>query len=516
MKPFTIACCQIESHGIDDAEANLAGMLRALDQAAAAGAQLVLLPECSYPAYYLGGSDPYARPGVRPFAEVSAMLGAKAKEHGFWLAAGLAVPHDDGSVTNSGVVFGLDGEQRGRYDKSFLWHFDNNWFTPGREFPVWDTGFCRFGVLICADGRQPEISRMLSLNGAEVICDLTAWVSWATAPEALSNPQCEYMMPVRAFENGAWVAAADKWGAEAGSIVYAGRSTVIDPLGVTRVCAPSTGDAVVTYRLEPVEAAPIQRRPALYRTLVAPAESLPAAAREHEPIVPAASAARVAVVPGGEAWDAGRAARRFATLRAQACDIAVFACEPGMEGWEVSLPVIEAAVREHGGAAVVAVATNACHWRQSAAIVTPGKTHDHQATHGRGLELGESPAPVIATPAGNLGVLVGDEALVPEVARCLALQGADILAWTGFEHGAMTERIARTRADENKVAVAAAFPGGGFVAGPDGGLLTAVPEGLDVAMTASINLAATRLKDRAPGTNVVRGRTPELYGPLVR
>jgi hypothetical protein len=35
-------------------------------------------------------------------------------------------------------------------------------------------------------------------------------------------------------------------------------------------------------------------------------------------------------------------------------------------------------------------------------------------------------------------------------------------------------------------------------------------------MTATISLAATRFKDRAPGTNVVRDRMPEAYGPLVR
>ncbi|NUQ55608.1 MAG: hypothetical protein HUU14_06975, partial [Dehalococcoidia bacterium] len=33
-------------------------------------------------------------------------------------------------------------------------------------FPVFDAGFCRFGALICADGRQPEIARSLAVNGA--------------------------------------------------------------------------------------------------------------------------------------------------------------------------------------------------------------------------------------------------------------------------------------------------------------------------------------------------------------
>ena len=261
VEPFTVACCQVRAHALEDAEENLQGLLRALDEAGEAGAQLVALPECAYPAYYVRDSDPYARPGVRPFAEVTALFAEKARRYGYWLAAGMAVPHEDGSLTNSGVVFDPSGEMVGRYDKGFLWHFDNFWFRRGDAFPVFDAGFARFGVLICADGRQPEIARSLAVNGAEVILDLTAWVSWASSVEQLSTTQCEYLMPARAFENGAWVAAADKWGPEGNTLIYAGRSCVIDPQGKTRVAAPSTGDQVVTYTIDPADGAGDHRSP---------------------------------------------------------------------------------------------------------------------------------------------------------------------------------------------------------------------------------------------------------------
>ncbi|MGD9933064.1 MAG: nitrilase-related carbon-nitrogen hydrolase [Dehalococcoidia bacterium] len=516
MKPFRIACCQVRAHDLEDAEENLANLLRSLDEAGEAGAQLVLLPECSYPAYYVRDNDPYARPGVRPYVEVTALFAEKARRYGYWLAAGMAVPGDDGTLTNSGVVFSPAGDLAGRYDKSFLWHFDNNWFTPGQSFPVWDAGFVRFGILICADSRQPEIARMLHVNGAELICDLTAWVSWARTPAELSTTQCEYLMPVRARENGTWIAAADKWGVEDGSIVYAGRSTVIDPSGAIRACAPSEGDTVVLYDIEPMTVEPVTRRPRMYRRLLDPVETLPAVKLECEPLMPAQAAERVAVVPGGELWDPARAARRFAALRSQGAGVVVFGGEPGNEGWELSLTELEAAVREHGGVAVAGVLTNACHWRQSAAIVTARRTFDHVATHGRGLEVGDAPPSVVPTPAGNLGVLVGDEGLVPEVARCLALEGADLLAWVSFESNPMTERFARTRSDENKVYTAAAWPGGGLVANPDGAVITAIPAGLDVAMTATTNLALSRAKERAPGTHVIRNRFPSAYGALCR
>ncbi len=75
---------------------------------------------------------------------------------------------------------------------------------------------------------------------------------------------------------------------------------------------------------------------------------------------------------------------------------------------------------------------------------------------------------------------------------------------------------ARTRGDENGVYVAAAWPGGGAVAAPSGALVTQVPEGAKVAMAAQVNRTFTRMKDRAPGTNVMLDRHPELYGGLTR
>lgn len=516
MKPFTVGLCQVRAFDIEDAEANLENLLAALDEAGRAGAQLVGLPECAYPAYYLRDARPYKRPGVRPFAEVVALFGAKAKRHGYWLAAGMAVPHDDGRLTNSAVIFGPDGAVKGRYDKSFLWHFDNYWFARGREFPVWDTGFCRFGVLICADGRQPEVARSLAVNGAEVILDLTAWVSWGRTVPQLTTTQCEYLMPVRAFENGVWVAAADKWGPEDGTIIYAGRSCVIDPEGTVRVCAPSDRDAVVTFAVEPAAVERMARRPSLYGRLTQPTKSLPITRLLGEPLVPANENRRVAVVPGDGAFDAAKLVARFEALRRQETDLVVVAGARAADGWQRDLPGIEAAVCDLGGALAFGIRTDGTEAPRWAVLVTPGGTCQHQATHGRGIATGELPAAVVATPAGNVALLCGEEGFVPEVARCLALEGAEILAWPMFEAHPMAERVARCRSDENRVYTAAAWPDGGVITAPTGNAITAVPAGTGVAMAAQVNRAMARWKDMAPGTNAIRDRLPDAYGALVR
>lgn len=516
MQPFRIALCQVRAHDIEQPERNLENILRALDAAGEAGAQLVALPECSYPAYYLKDADPYARPGVRGFDEVLGLFAARAKRFGYWLAAGMAVPHPSGRVTNSAVVLAPDGQVRGQYDKSFLWHFDSNWFERGCAFPAWDAGFARFGALICADGRQPEIARSLALNGAEVILDLTAWVSSGRETSQLSNTQTEYFMPVRALENGVWVAAADKWGTEAGSIVYAGRSLVIDPAGVTRVRAPSDQETVVVYDLEPMASELVPRRPALYRSLVEPVDKQPIVEVLAEPLVPALENRRVAVVPSNGSFDARATAARFRELRAQDADLVVFGGADGPEGWQVELPALEAAVREAGGAMVVGVATTGCSAHQSAVLITPASTTEHTATHGRGIQLGETPSLVVPTSAGNVALMCGEEGFVPEVARGLMLAGADIVAWPVFREHPMLDAIARTRADENRVFVAAAWEDAAMVVAPTGAPLAVAPRGSGVAMTATVNKALSRMKEMAPGTNVVLNRLPDAYGALVR
>ena len=512
METTRVALCQVPARGLEDASLALEDILAALDQAGEAGAQLVALPECSYPAYYVGGRDPYAFPGVRPFDEVTAMLAGRARRYGYWLAAGLARPRAGGRLSNSGVVFGPDGVVRGAYDKSFLWHFDRRWFDPGSAFPVWDAGFARFGVLICADGRQPEIARSLAVNGAEIILDLTAWVSWGARMQDLSTTQCEYLMPVRAFENGVWVAAADKFGSEADTIVYAGRSCVIDPAGAVRVCAPSDRDAVVVYDMEPVEARPVPRRPSLYGTLTAPTASLPVVAALDEPLIPSHESRRVAVVPSGGTWDPVAASDMFRRLRAQDADLVVFGGAPAESGWEAGLAPLEQLVRAAGGVAVAGISEGG---EQAVVVLSAAQTIVHKSSHGYGSPAGETLPPVLHTPAGRIGVLCGEEGFVPEVARILMLNGADIVAWPSFAAHPMLQAVARTRSDEDGVYTACAWPGGALVIAPGGAPITVSPEGSGIAMAAQVNTAHARWKDRAPGTNVVADRQPEAYRGLV-
>ena len=79
------------------------------------------------------------------------------------------------------------------------------------------------GLLICYDMRFPEISRILTVNGASILASPSAWVAGFMKQE-----HWEIMVKARAIENGVYVIAPNQVGN-----IYCGHSMVIDPFGST-------------------------------------------------------------------------------------------------------------------------------------------------------------------------------------------------------------------------------------------------------------------------------------------
>ena len=154
------------------------------------------------------------------------------------------------------------------------------------------------------------------LNGAQIILDLTAWVSGGRHQQDLSTPQVEFLMPTRAAENGVWIACCDKSGIEAESIVYAGRSRFINPSGETVAALGPEEDGVLTYDVPITDAAPrVTRRPELYDALSQPTESLPVVRQLDEAVRDVAERAPHRRRADGDAADGRRIPRRRAPPR---------------------------------------------------------------------------------------------------------------------------------------------------------------------------------------------------------
>jgi predicted amidohydrolase len=122
-------------------------------------------------------------------------------------------------------------------------------------------------------------------------------------------------------------------------------------------------------------------------------------------------------------------------------------------------------------------------------------------------------------------VLVGAEGLVPEVARAICLDGAELVLWAADAGTPLALEVARARAIENRVWVGLLSPAPGqgvdgesiaAVLDPDGRVVAIGLRGSDHLVTAVVSLASARQKQMAPGTNVLTDRQPESYAVLLR
>src|SRR5690349_5028455 len=165
-----VAVCQLNAR--DDRAANLAAARELLGRAAAAGADLAVLPEY---VDYLGRSAGLPKP--EPIdGEFAAFFGGAAREPGVWGHAGSlheAGPDPDRTY-NTSLIFNRTGELAATYRKIHLYdveipgrvsYQESRSVAPGEETVVTDIEGVRTGLSICYDLRFPELYRRLAVQG---------------------------------------------------------------------------------------------------------------------------------------------------------------------------------------------------------------------------------------------------------------------------------------------------------------------------------------------------------------
>jgi predicted amidohydrolase len=230
-----VAVAQIEPT-LGEPARNLELCLARLEDAAAAGAQLLVLPECAIPGYVFESVEealPYAEeiPGPSTLA-----LGTACAGLGVHVVCGLLERHGEG-VRNAAVLVGPDGLV-GAYRKTHLPYLGIDRFvTPGDELVVLDTPLGRIGIEICYDLRFPEVTRSLALAGADLVVLPTNW-----PVEAKAN--AELLAPARAYENRVYLLVANRVGTER-TAVFCGRSQIVDPGGTRLAETDATSEALL-------------------------------------------------------------------------------------------------------------------------------------------------------------------------------------------------------------------------------------------------------------------------------
>jgi len=153
---------------------NLARALRSIDEAAANGARVVLLPE----AMNLGWTHPSNRNegDEIPESYFCRALQEAAGRHGVFVCAGL-VERSGEKLYNSAVLISPDREILLHHRKINELEIAHEYYALGDRLGVANTPLGRFGLMICADAfaEREVISRTLCLMGADVILSPCAW-----------------------------------------------------------------------------------------------------------------------------------------------------------------------------------------------------------------------------------------------------------------------------------------------------------------------------------------------------
>ena len=214
---------------LGDTAANRDATARAVREAAAAGAALIVLPELSDSGYVFSGPDE-AR-GLATPADRSPTLAQwqeLATATACVIVGGFCELGDDGLLYNSAALVDPSGT-RALYRKAHLWDREKLIFTPGAAAPpVVDLAFGRVAVMICYDLEFPEWVRLAALDGADLIA---APVNWPAAPcPAGERPAEVIKVQADAATNGVYVVVADRCGTERG-VDWISGSVIVGPEG---------------------------------------------------------------------------------------------------------------------------------------------------------------------------------------------------------------------------------------------------------------------------------------------
>lgn len=222
-----------------DVAANVARSIELVEQAAAQGARLVVLPELANTGYmFASRAEAHALAETVPDGPSSRAWIALAQRLGIYLVAGIA-ERSGGKLYNAAVIAGPDG-YLGTYRKLHLWGDENLFFEPGDlGLPVFHTELGTLGVAICYDGWFPEVYRLLALRGADIVAVPTNWVPMPG--QTPDGPAMAHALAIAgAHSNGLTLVCADRVGVERGQ-PFVGRSLIVGSQGWTRA-GPASHD----------------------------------------------------------------------------------------------------------------------------------------------------------------------------------------------------------------------------------------------------------------------------------
>jgi N-carbamoylputrescine amidase len=267
-----------------DREANLANAERLVREAAAQGAQIILIQElfetpyfCQKPNadYLLLATEAEQNPAIARFSKLAAELQV-VLPISFFERAGRA-------RFNSIAILDADGRNLGIYRKSHIpdgpGYHEKYYFNPGDTgFKVWNTRYAKIGVGICWDQWFPECARSMALQGAELLFYPTAIGSEPHDASITSRDHWQRVQQGHAGANLMPLIASNRIGREEQDgydITFYGSSFIADQFGAKLQELNETEEGILVQRFDLDELEKIRsawgvfrdRRPNLYGAL---------------------------------------------------------------------------------------------------------------------------------------------------------------------------------------------------------------------------------------------------------
>ncbi|MEV6968227.1 nitrilase-related carbon-nitrogen hydrolase [Hamadaea sp. NPDC051192] len=437
-----------------DVDANLAACLRLIDEAAAQGARLIVLPEfCNHMSFYADRAEAH-RIATRPGDDFLTAIADRAARHEVYVKINVTHAYADGRTGGTNFLFGPDGKPLAQCDKQTLMGAENDHLDPATEAgPVVDTPLGRLGMYACMEGVINEVARGLALRGAQVL--LNSLNSFALDEASLH-------IPVRAAENKTWVVAANKvgpllpedrlpqlsaaLGVPAQWLHGAGESQIVAPDGTVVAKGPRTGEAVVVADIDP-DLADAKQRPDGVDVF---------AARRPEIYRPIAEA------PQGRRRDPGAPTLPVAVVRGDPATVYTETAKAAADGvLLVVTPEADPARLAEALAGTPAYAVTATEdgvVLVDASGVVGVQPPLHACAAAPGTELADG-LRTFDLPWGRLALIGGLDTLFPEAYRLAALADADVVAspFTAVEDWELSLGLPE-RAAENRLNVVAAAP----------------------------------------------------------
>jgi N-carbamoylputrescine amidase len=218
----------MEPH-VGDTAANVARSVQLIEQAAARGAAIVVLPELANSGYvFASRAEAFALAEPVPHGPSTQAWAEVARRCNVHVVAGIAEREDD-RLYNAAAVLGPRG-WLGTYRKLHLWGDEHLFFEPGNKgLPVFHTELGRLGVLICYDGWFPETYRLLAMQGVDIVCMPTNWVPMPQQP-ADRPAMATTLAMAGAHSNALNIVCANRTGTERGQ-PFVGQSLIVGAQG---------------------------------------------------------------------------------------------------------------------------------------------------------------------------------------------------------------------------------------------------------------------------------------------